>query len=344
MDRVTFPKHRSLALACAALAGIGLSGSAAAAPFTLTRYVHIDHAAHTAYIYDEQFNRLEDSPFIAGTSVEPLPQDRPLWYLGASVDIVRQLPDGRLDVVSDDPAYYEMNHHFTWIYYSPTREVTDPCGVLMPLAAGSELTDFRLPSGYGFKLDGGFVNGGDWHWANPASIPHDEKVYLRFALLLDDAPDGYRDVNVTWIDALPCESEFAIAPGKSTKAGPPLPADRDARVVAVVPHVHDHARYIELQRNGRTLHRFVPATAPITVAHDDVGGGSTGLHVHRRHLPTEGLSLWTPGINGPLIRRGDTLSAFGSYNNPHRRPIDNMTLFVVFWEPVTDIDVPTPDH
>ena len=140
---------------------------ASAAPFTQTRYVHINHMDHSAYVYNQDFQRLPDSPFIPGTSIEVLPEGTPLWMLGATIDIVKRGADGSIDVVSDDPAYYEMNHHFTWYYYSENREVTDPCGVNIPLAAGSELTDFRMPSGYAYKLDGGFINGGDWHWANP---------------------------------------------------------------------------------------------------------------------------------------------------------------------------------
>jgi hypothetical protein len=307
---------------------------ASAAPFVSTRYVHINHMDHSAYVYDEHFQRLPDSPYIPGTSIEALPEGKPLWMLGATIDIVKRNPDGSLDTVSDDPAYYEMNHHFTWYYYSPKREVTDPCGINIPLATGSELTDFRMPSGYGYKLDGGFINGGDWHWANPYDLPHSEDVYLRFVLLLDDEPDAYEDINVTWVDMVPCQSDFAIPPGKSELQGPPLVSDRNARIVAVYPHVHDHAKSIELRLNNQTVRKFRPEHAKIGTEHDDVGEGITPLHVHRRHLPTEGLSIWTPGVNGPIVRAGDSLTAAGKFYNPHNRAIDNMTLFVVFWQEI----------
>jgi len=323
-----------LSLAGAAALSISVQ-SASAAPFTSTRYVHINHMDHSAYVYNEHFQRLPDSPFIPGTSIEVLPEGTPLWMLGATIDVVKRHPDGSIDVVSDDPNYYEMNHHFTWYYYSPNREVTDPCGVNIPLATGSELTDFRMPSGYAYKLDGGFINGGDWHWANPYGLPHSEDVYLRFVLLLDDEPEGYEDLNVTWVDMVPCESEFAIPPGKSEMQGPPLISDRDARIVAVYPHVHDHAKSIELQLNNKSVRKFRPEYAKIATEHDDVGEGATPLHVHRKHLPTEGLSIWTPGINGPIVRAGDSLTAVGKYYNPHNRAIDNMTLFVIFWQEIS---------
>lgn len=305
---------------------------AGAGPFASTRYVHINHMEHSAYIYNEEFERLQDSPFVPGTSVEVLPEGQTFWMLGATIDVIKRNPDGSIEVVSDDPAYYEMNHHFTWYYYSPSREVTDLCGVNVPLAAGSELTDFRMPSGYAYKLDGGFINGGDWHWANPHKVPHDEEVYLRFVFLLDDAESTYEDINVTWVDTKPCDSEFSIPPGKSKIKGPPLVSDRDARIVAVMPHVHDHAKSITLQLNNKTLRKFKPEYAKIGTEHDDVGGEITPLHIHKRHMPTEGMTIWTPGINGPVIRVGDELRVSAVYKNPHDRAIDNMALFVVFWQ------------
>jgi hypothetical protein len=151
---------------------------------------------------------------------------------------------------------------------------------------------------------------------------------------MDDEPDAYEDVNVTWVDMVPCESEFAIPPGKTKREGPPLVSDRDARIVAVFPHVHDHAKSIELQLNGETLRKFKPEYAKIGTEHDDVGEGLTPLHVHKRHLPTEGLSIWTPGVHGPIVRAGDSLTAAGKFYNPHDRSIDNMTLFVIFWQEI----------
>lgn len=343
-NSATRPRRPATRIALVLYLTLGGTATAVAQPFVSTRYVGIDHAGHTAYLYDEQFQRLPDSPYVAGTSMETLPEGKPLWLLGAKVDVVKRAADGSIDVVSDDPAYYEMNHHFTWIYHSDLRPVTDPCGINQPLAAGSELTDFRLPAGYGYKLDGGFWHGGAWHWANPAGVPHHEAVYLRFSLLLDDQDSGYRDVNVTWVDAEPCDSEFTVPPGRSTKHGAPVPVDRNARIVAVVPHVHDHARHLSLRRNGKKLRKFKPMPARIGTAHDDVGGGAVPLHTHKGHLPTEGLTPWTPGVHGPVVRAGDRLSAHGRFRNPHDRPIDNMALFIVFWEALADPAAKAPNN
>ncbi len=305
-----------------------------AVPQTAVRYVGIDHQSHSAYIYDENFNRLLDSPYIEGGSIDPLPEGQPIWFLGTSVDIVKRNPDGSVDVVSDDPDYYEMNHHFTWVYVSESRGMTSDCGFPQPVAAGSELTDFLLPSGYGYKMDGGFLHTGDWHWENPANKPHDEQVFLRFVFVFDDSAGGYRDTDVAWIDAVNCDSSFAVPSGKSTHRGDSYPVDNDRRIVAVIPHVHDHAKSIALTNNGERLRRFKPANASISVAHDDVGEGPTPYHDHKNHLPTDGLSAWTPGAYGPIVRAGDSLSTFAKFKNPHPRAIDNMVIFVTYSEKV----------
>lgn len=309
-----------------------------AAPYEVTRYVRVDPVHHSAYIYDASFTRLPDNPFLPKTSIDVFPEHAPVWFLGSKVDMVRRMPDGSLRVVSDEPAYYEMTHHFAWLYASPHRQTFEPCsanaspGFSSPLATGSELTDLRLPSGYAFKMDGGALMGGGWHWTNPAQIPQDQEIYLRFVLQFDEITTHYRDTHAVWVDVRPCESDFAIAPGKSSKEGPAWVVDRDMRLVAVHPHVHDHAKYIELRRNGDKLRRFKPEYARVPVAHDDMGQGPTPLHTHKNHLPSEGLSLWTPGVQGPLLRKGDALTAFGAFDNPHDVAIDNMTLFVTFWE------------
>ena len=39
-----------------------------------------------------------------------------------------------------------------------------------------------------------------------------------------------------------------------------------------------------------------------------------------------------PGVHGPIIACGDVLSTYGRFNNPHNNLIDNMMIFVAFWE------------
>lgn len=309
---------------------------AQAEPFNTTRYVRIDHMHHTAYIHDENFKRLPDNPLIAGTSVDPLPADKPRWFLGAKVDVVhRNHHTGEVHVMSTNPAYSEMNHHFVWAYRSPNRPLTERCPSNLPIGTGSELTHIRLPAGYGYKMHGGFLMGGTWHWENPANVSHHEDVYLRYVFQFDDNPTGYRDTHVSWVGMVPCTEEFPVPSGKSTKEGPPLVADRHLRIVAVMPHVHDHAKYIELRKNGKLLRRFKPEYAAVPVSHDDVGQGKTLLHVHEDHMPVEGLSMWAPGIYGPIVRKGEALTPFGAFENPHPIAIDNMAMFIIFWEEVS---------
>lgn len=300
--------------------------------FTVTRYIEINHEMHSAYMYDENFQRLPDNPRIPNTSIYNLP-NKPLWLLGFNADIVRRHESGRVHVLSHDPAYSEMNHHFVMTYSSPSRPEMDAC-TNRPIGAGSELTDFSMPGGYAYKMNGGALMPVAWHWENPAMVPHMEKVYLRFIITFDTSGTTYRDTHITWVGAKPCKEEFAIPPGKSTLEGPPVNAPQKLRLVAVVPHTHDHVKFIELRNNGKSLRKFIPENARTATAHDDAGAGATPLHTDKNHLPTQGLTPWTPGLHGPVLRKNDLLTAFGSFNNPHPRPIDNMAIFYLVWEPI----------
>lgn len=303
------------------------------APYTVTRYIKVDHHGHSAYVFDENFNQLPDNPYIPHTSIEVFPSEHNVWYLGSKIDIVRKNSDGSIDVKSDDPRYYEMNHHAVWIYVSDHRKVTDVCGYNRPLAAGSELADIRFPSGYGYKIKGGALFPSTWHWENPASVPASENIYLRFSVLLDDATTDYTDTNVTWIDTVPCSSAFNVPPGNNFKIkGPDYTLPTKARIVSVTPHIHDHAKKLELRINGKKIRTFKPENAEIAVAHDDVGDGPTPLHTDKQHLPSEGLNAWSPGINGPIIYPGDVLSTHSVFNNTHARDIDNMAINTIIWE------------
>jgi hypothetical protein len=58
---------------------------------------------HTAYIFNEDFEPLENSPFVPGTSVVYF-LGKPRWLLGFNADVVRRNHDQTIDVVSHKPA------------------------------------------------------------------------------------------------------------------------------------------------------------------------------------------------------------------------------------------------
>lgn len=306
-------------------------------PFSQTLYVGIDHAEHTAFVYDANFSKLPVSPNSEKTSIVQI--DSPRWLLGFHVDVVKRQTDNKgiskIKVVSHRPAYYEMIHHLVLTYVSSRPDV-DKC-TNRPIAAGSELSDISYPTGYAYWMPDGALVPSSWHFENPRGIAHHEQVYLRLIMLFDDQRGGYRDVHATWVETdrfEPCHNEFAIPPGHSDFEGPPLTAEQDMRLVAAYTHTHDHVKFIELRHNGSTLRRFEPDYARAAAAHDDVGEGETPLHVHDGHLPPQGLHGWMPGAYGPIIRKGDTLSTYAQFDNPHDHAIDNMVLFPLLWEEV----------
>ncbi|MFV2058944.1 MAG: hypothetical protein ACC707_20990 [Thiohalomonadales bacterium] len=317
-------------------AGLLFVSAANAAPYSVTRYVKIDHQDRSAYVYDDDFTVLTANPYVPKTSIEVLPDNEIIWYLGAKIDVVRKNPDSSIDVLSADPSYYEMNHHLVWVYQSANKRVTDDCGFNRPLAAGSELTDMRWPSGYGYKMQGGVIFPSAWHWENPANVSTQEDVYIRFIMQLDNSPTGYKDTHVTWIDTVPCTSAFPVPSGKVEIEGPDYPVIEKSRLVSLMPHLHDHSKKIEFKLNGEKLRVFTAENAAIPVAHDDMGDGPVLLHTHAQHLPTEGLTTWSPGAHGPIMMPGDILNVRSEFRNPHAETIDNMALGILIWESLSE--------
>ncbi|MFV1985310.1 MAG: hypothetical protein ACC657_17315 [Thiohalomonadales bacterium] len=296
-----------------------------------TTYIGIDSVNHTAFMYDEHFEQYPENPDNPKTSVIALPANFPFWSLAQNYDVVRRNDDGSIDVLSKDPAYFEMVHHMVMFYSAPNRPRADIYDYPGPFSTGSELTSFFFPKGYAYKLDGGYLVP-EWHWQNPANVAVTEKLYLRMNITVDNEPNAYRDTEVESIDVIPVTSDFSIPPGKSKKISPKYPVNADSRIIAVIPHIHDHGGKIKLKSREKTIHEFKPEYQNIPVTHDDMGQGATPLHSHKAHLPVNGLYAWTPGQYGPIIKTGDFLTVESKFNNPHPRTIDNMVIATIFYE------------
>lgn len=309
--------------------------SSYAAQGVFTSYIGIDTVNHTAYIYNENFVQYPINPENHKSSVIDFSTIPAFWSLAQSYDVVRRNNNGSIDVLSSDPAYSEMVHHVAMLYSAPNRPRNDPNDFPSPFSTGSELTSFFFPNGYGYKLDSGYLIL-QWHWENPANVATTENIYLRVSITVDNEPNAYINTNVDEIDVVPVTSTFTVPPGKSKKSSPKYPVYTDRRIVAVLPHIHDHGSTIKLKNNQGTIRKFKPEYQNIPVAHDDMGQGATLLHSHKDHLPVNGLYAWTPGKNGPVIRAGDSLWVESEFNNPHPRDIDNMIIGTIFWEPVNN--------
>jgi hypothetical protein len=302
-----------------------------AAESIFTTYIGIDTVSHTAFMYDEHFNQHPDNPENPKTSVIVLPINFSFWTLAQNYDVVRRNENGSIDVLSNDPAYFEMVHHMVMFYSAPNKTRNDPNDYPAPFSTGSELTSFFFPKGYAYKLDGGFLVP-EWHWQNPANVPTTEKIYLRINITVDNEAITYRDTRVDSIDVIPVTSDFAVPPGKSKKISSKYPVNVDSRIVAVIPHIHDHGNTVKLKSEHKTIHRFKPEYQKIPVTHDDMGQGATPLHSHKEHLPVNGLYAWTPGQYGPVIKSGNFLTVESKFNNPHPVNIDNMIIATIFYE------------
>jgi hypothetical protein len=201
------------------------------------------------------------------------------------------------------------------------------------MAPSSEFTKDHLPKGYGMKVNGGFFKSNNWHWDNPSGISKDEKIYVRLVMHWDDFPTGFREVYHARTVRDETQLTFCVEPGSSEILGKEYQVDRPIRIVSLVPHIHDHANFLELRLNGKSIHRFTPKKASIPTRHSSCDGKKpTDLHASHDHLPAGGLTPWSPGANGPTLKPGDKLQVFGSFSNPHDQPIDNMVVFRLFWE------------
>lgn len=302
-----------------------------ASPQLMTTYVEIDPVNKTAFAFDENFKRLPDYPNNPKTSMIVLPDNQAYWYVASDIDVVRRNPDGSVEIVSGDPAYAEMVHHLVWVYKSPNRTRDYTCGAALLIPVGSELSSFHFPKGYAYKLDAGILFP-VWHWENPANVDLSQKIYLRFNITIDDQMAGYKDTNIDWVDNNPCVSAFAIPPGESKVVSAKRFVATDRRIVAVLPHIHDHGGEIKLKSSTKTIRKFKPEYQNYPVAHDDMGQGPTLLHYDEHHLPVNGLYAWTPGKYGPIIKAGESLWIESKFDNPHDIDIDNMLIAFVFWE------------
>jgi hypothetical protein len=300
-------------------------------PRIMTFYVEIDSVDNTAYVFDESFNKLPEFPRNPKTSMMVFPDNEPFWYVGSNIDVVRRNSDESIDVLSDDSAYAEMIHHLVWIYSTPNRTRDYTCGAALLVPVGSELTNFYFPKGYGYKIDAGVLFP-VWHWENPANVDINQKLYLRFNFIIDEQIAGYKDTNIDWVDNVPCGSSFPIPPGESKVVSPKKLVNTDRRIIAVIPHIHDHGDDIKLKSTSETIYEFKPEYTNYPVAHDDMGQGPVLWHNDEKHLPVNGLYPWTPGKYGPIIKAGESLWIESKFKNPHAVDIDNMLIAFVFWE------------
>lgn len=355
-------RHTIVQLAIAILLFI-LPMTALAQPETRWFYVGVDFTtAHhtgnqTAFLYDENYNQFPQSSLNDKTSQINLDQwlgrtgTNHAWLLGIS-DIQVILRDDVTEEeedVTDTPAFTEMVHHFVTEYWQAqdaqtTRQATDPCGLIRPIGAGSELTPALFIDDYAFDFyDKGFLGGWRWHWANPADVEigEDESVYLRIVLSVHlTNAQAYTNTNVAWLHANDngaCMPDLCVANGSSTATSPQYTAASAGRIVLAMPHIHDHGTEVRLMRlvsgNPTTVKTF-------TVSNDynhPAGHGCSDVSWHNNHttpatahLPVGGLETWRPGGSGPTFSSGDKFYCEGDFNNPHQGGIDNMVIVVIF--------------
>jgi len=338
-----------------------LPAVAIAQPFEKPFHVGVDFTtAHhtgnqTAFLYDENYNQFPNSSLNVKSSQIIVDQwlgrsgSQVAWFLGVvEIQVIlRNDATEEEEDVTDTPAFTEMNHHFVTEYWqgenpNTTRQATDPCGLIRPIGAGSELTPAVFPTGYAFNVyDKGFLGGWKWHWANPAEVEigENESVYLRFTLRFHktESSSSYVNTNVTWLhanDGSACDPHLCVATGTSTETSPEYTAAGAGRIVLAMPHVHDHGTEVRLMRTGdppTTLRTF-------TVSEDfnypaEHHCDMDSWHVHTTavtaHLPVGGLEAWAPGGGGPTFSSGDKFYCEADFNNPHDA-IDNMAIVVIF--------------
>lgn len=306
----------------------------------MVRYIRIDINTGSGYMYDENFVPFPDAKERPRTSAEYFPEDRSIWILGLTVDVVRRLEDGRIEVKSNDPRYAKLPHHVVFSYVDGIKPPTDVAGQ-RPIALGNELTDADFPPPYAYQIRGGHWYIWDWHWHNLGGVPISDEVYVRLTLTVDDEDAGYRDTNATWVDAVPVSAEFCVPYGEFVYEGQPyrvgdFSGEQRIRAVAVLPHIHDHGTSLQLVRNDEIVQEFVSELDDSFSYHISHGGcRSTGWHQHEGHLITKGLNaaVWTPGADGPVFEPEDRLWSRSFYDTPHES-MDGMGILVTYWEAI----------
>ncbi len=350
-----------LLLGCMLLgpASVGLANSTrlqtgpAAQSWTETYYIQLtfgDMANSTAHMFDSNFNPLPTASWNSKSSAVTYAVGSPRLMTGASFAMMTRDGTGKLTDVSGMPCYTEMNHHLVL-----AASFTQYGGyVEFPVTAGSELTSLKMPAGYGYPMEGVELGPAEWHWANLTALAgldegglggsSDLGIYLKMELAFSDDP------TLQWVlSAWAGELDLCIAENTSDMNYTTVPLllhpKKQTRIVLALPHIHDHVKQAELRRKTpgpgmSLLHRYTPDNSlAYPVEHDDCAafGQPTAWHAHGSgvgHLPVGGLQahVFAPGSAGPVIAAGEQIVVEGTFNNPHSQPIDNMLIYIVYYE------------
>lgn len=193
------------------------------------------------------------------------------------------------------------------------------------MAAGSELTPFDVPEGYGLPINAGDVLAmvGEFH--NPMNESYGE-TYLRIDLntVPRRAGDGIKKVIPMWMsvkdfcrpdEPLPSAEvvEYEIPPGYS-EASSTGKFRFSGRIIAIMPHLHEHAVNMKLTNTttGEVLWQFQPT--------QDAGGNM------------EALPIFSDG-NGPRVKKGDSFEVSAAYDVPGSEPLTSMALMLLYIAP-----------
>ncbi len=115
----------------------------------------------------------------------------------------------------------------------------------------------------------------------------------------------------------------------------PLGKTLQKMLVAMLPHIHDHTLLMEIALNNpdNELTRFIADLGDTPSYHIDHSGRcpNHGWHQHGdgggHHINVRGLSVWTPGLSGPILLPADRLLVTTLNFNSHSDAADGMANF-----------------
>lgn len=191
--------------------------------------------------------------------------------------------------------------------------------------AGSELTDWMLIPGYGYRVEKGDHIRIETMVHNPTATTYNG-VYLEIAIPYADTNGGAAVKNVypAWMDVESCgNSSYDLKPGESTETGT-VKLKYSGVLLGVGGHLHDYGREVELE----------DTTQKETVASLDANVDGSG---HLLSIPVK--TFFEQG--GYKLAAGDTLKITATYDNTSGSLLRDgaMGIVVGYFVPNNDAEV-----
>lgn len=190
--------------------------------------------------------------------------------------------------------------------------------------------------------------------AIPDAAQYVQDIFTQFGLDHTYSKETVKDLNVVYLlTGYMSGAKFKLPVGKSLSYSLGTFIPSKAKIVAAVPHAHNHVTNMKLVAEENGVNHEIAKVYPINgysklATHDAVqrynfeGDKTPGYPLHSHNgdrtgnLTVKGLEhgVYYGGDDGVILDNPDKtlLRAVGSFDNPHENPIDQMCVYFLYYE------------